>query len=224
MRGATTGGARRSGRRRAPALDSACSSSPASGPGRSAGSPRSIRRRRSWIRFFAGASAAPVGQPVRRCSVAPPAACFARRTWPDCRVDGPRQEQRRHAVPVHLPKLGGPALPGRSRRDTDLEGARFLIGGEPITSARLGGVRRSGANALPRYGTHGGRPGRLRLSRAAGSRRRSPAGRPPGGHPGPAADQVGARVPRRRRFSSRHFTLFAVRDDQRLDGRPGRRR
>ena len=37
--------------------------------------------------------------------------------------------------------------------DTDLHGARLLIGGEPITSARLAAIRRSGANALPRYGS-----------------------------------------------------------------------
>ena len=35
----------------------------------------------------------------------------------------------------------------------DLTGARFLLGGEPITQARLDTVRRSGAEALPRYGS-----------------------------------------------------------------------
>jgi hypothetical protein len=37
--------------------------------------------------------------------------------------------------------------------DLDLGGARFLVGGEPITRARLASIRRSGAEALPRYGS-----------------------------------------------------------------------
>jgi hypothetical protein len=35
----------------------------------------------------------------------------------------------------------------------DLAGARILVGGEPITAARLAGVVASGATALPRYGS-----------------------------------------------------------------------
>lgn len=35
----------------------------------------------------------------------------------------------------------------------DLHGVQFSIAGEPITSARLATIRRSGANALPRFGT-----------------------------------------------------------------------
>jgi hypothetical protein len=38
-------------------------------------------------------------------------------------------------------------------RGRDISGARFLIGGEPITRARLDRVRRAGVQALPRYGT-----------------------------------------------------------------------
>jgi hypothetical protein len=37
-------------------------------------------------------------------------------------------------------------------RGRDIAGARLLIGGEPVTSARLERVRRAGAQALPRYG------------------------------------------------------------------------
>lgn len=36
--------------------------------------------------------------------------------------------------------------------EVDLGGARLLVGGEPITRARLAAIRRSGAEALPRYG------------------------------------------------------------------------
>lgn len=34
----------------------------------------------------------------------------------------------------------------------DIGGARFLIGGEPVTAARLDVIRRSGGRAIPRYG------------------------------------------------------------------------
>ncbi|MBM3297733.1 MAG: hypothetical protein FJY83_09060 [Candidatus Aminicenantes bacterium] len=34
-----------------------------------------------------------------------------------------------------------------------LEGARFLVGGEPVTEARLSTIRASGAQAIPRYGS-----------------------------------------------------------------------
>ena len=35
----------------------------------------------------------------------------------------------------------------------DLEGVQFLVGGEPVTPARLGAIRRAGAEALPGYGS-----------------------------------------------------------------------
>jgi hypothetical protein len=36
---------------------------------------------------------------------------------------------------------------------TDLRGAQFTLGGEPVTTARLAAVRRAGAGALPHFGT-----------------------------------------------------------------------
>ncbi len=38
-------------------------------------------------------------------------------------------------------------------RGIDLEGAHFLLSGEPITAARLTTIRRTGAEVLPRYGS-----------------------------------------------------------------------
>lgn len=40
-----------------------------------------------------------------------------------------------------------------TRAGIELGGARFTIGGEPITAARVASVRRVGADAMPRYGT-----------------------------------------------------------------------
>jgi hypothetical protein len=37
--------------------------------------------------------------------------------------------------------------------DTDIRGAQFATGGEPMTAARLGTIRRAGATAVPRYST-----------------------------------------------------------------------
>lgn len=40
-----------------------------------------------------------------------------------------------------------------AERGIDLAGACFLLGGEPITAARIGTIRRQGAIAIPRYGS-----------------------------------------------------------------------
>lgn len=39
------------------------------------------------------------------------------------------------------------------RKGSDIAGARFTISGEPVTQARVDTIRRSGAIAIPRYGT-----------------------------------------------------------------------
>lgn len=64
-------------------------------------------------------------------------------------------ELRRGHVP-HLftfPSCAVALCDAAARRGVDLTGARFTLGGEPITAARLASIRRVGGDAQPRYGS-----------------------------------------------------------------------
>jgi len=52
-----------------------------------------------------------------------------------------------------FPSSAVAACEAASRAGIELTGARFTVGGEPITAARLASIRRVGADAMPRYGT-----------------------------------------------------------------------
>jgi hypothetical protein len=66
-----------------------------------------------------------------------------------------RDVVRRGATPWirTLPSSAVRACQAALAAGIDLTGARFTVSGEPVTDAKLGAIRRSGAQALPRYGS-----------------------------------------------------------------------
>jgi len=68
-------------------------------------------------------------------------------------LDWLSENLRRKRVP-HLVTWAGPALrlcSAARKAGLDLSGAQFSIGGEPVTRAKLGAIRRTGAQVVPRF-------------------------------------------------------------------------